>query len=242
VAARVAELDRGGAESLMAQLAEDVADLTARRDEIKEDIGKQKASLEESKGDASAVSAGEDLAFSQARIHQLAREYAIARLSAAVLRRSIERYRGLHQDPLMLRANDLFSRFTETHYAELFVDTSDKGEPIILARRRDRVLHDMAQMSDGTREQLFLALRIAAIERYVAVSGAVPVIFDDVFLESDEQRSGRIFEALGELAMSTQVIVLTHHHHLVAIGRKAIGDALRVQELPAPSVALRAVA
>jgi uncharacterized protein YhaN len=227
----------------MAQLAEDITDLTVRRDETKEEIGKQKALLEETEGSVSAVTAAEDVEFSQARIHQLAKECAIARLSAAVLRRSIERYRSLHQDPLVRRANDLFSRFTETHYAELFVDTNEKGEPVILARRRDRALHDMTQMSDGTREQLFLSLRIAAIERYVGMSGAVPVIFDDVFLESDEARSGRIFEALAELAMSTQVIVLTHHHHhLVAVGRKAIGDALRVQELPTPTVALRAVA
>lgn len=242
VAARVAELDRDRAESEMAQLADDVTDLTAQRDETKEQIGKQKATLEESEGDISAVSAAEDVEFSEARIHQLARECAVARLSAAVLRRAIERYRSLHQDPLMLRANDLFSRFTEGHYAELFVDTNQKGEPVILARRRDRALHDMTQMSDGTREQLFLALRIAAIERYVEVSGSAPVIFDDVFLESDEARSGQIFEALGELALSTQVIVLTHHHHLVAVGRKALGDALRVQGLPAPTVALRAAA
>lgn len=242
VAARVAELDRGDAELQMARLTDDITDLTAQRDDIKEQIGKQKAALEDTEGDASAVTAAEDVEFSEARIHKLASECAVARLSAVVLRRAIERYRSLHQDPLMLRANNLFSRFTEGHYAELFVDTDEKGKPVILARRRDRALHDMTQMSDGTREQLFLALRIAAIERYVELSGAVPVIFDDVFLESDEARSGRIFEALGELALSTQVIVLTHHHHLVAVGRNALRDALRVQELPAPTVALRAAA
>lgn len=242
VAASVAELDRDGAESKMAQLAETISDLSAQRDETKEEIGTQKAALQECEGDVSAVIAAEDVEFSQARIHQLAKECAVARLSAAVLRRAIERYRSLHQDPLMMRANALFSRFTQGHYAELFVDTNDRGEPVILARRRDRALHDMEAMSDGTREQLFLALRIAAIERYVEMSGAVPVIFDDVFLESDESRSGKIFEALGELALRTQVIVLTHHHHLVSVGRNALGEALRVQELPAPTVALRAAA
>lgn len=242
VAARVVELDRDGAELQLARLADDIKDLVAERDETKEQIGRQKAALAIAEGDVSAVSLAEDVEFSQAKIHQLARECAIARLSAAVLRRSIERYRSLHQDPLMLRANNLFSRFTEAHYAELFVDTNEKGEPVILARRRDKALHDMTQMSDGTREQLFLALRIAAIESYVEVSGPAPVLFDDVFLESDEARSERIFEALGELALRTQVIVLTHHHHLVAVGRTALGDMLRVQELPAPTMALRAAA
>ncbi|MEY2514393.1 MAG: hypothetical protein QOJ89_1751, partial [bacterium] len=112
----------------------------------------------------------------------------------------------------------------------------------LVARRNDRVIHQMHQMSKGTREQLFLALRIAAIERYVNMSGPVPVIFDDVFVESDDARCGHIFQALGELAATTQVIVLTHHHHLVAIAHEALGDGVRVQELPSVKVALRAAA
>ncbi len=242
ISARVAEFDRASAESEVAKLTDEITDFTSDRDETKEQIGQQKAALRDAEADVSAVTAAEDVEFSQARIQQLARECAVARLSAAVLRRSIERYRSLHQDPLLLRANELFSRFTEGHYAELFVDIDPKGQSIIMARRRDQVLHDMEAMTNGTREQLFLSLRIAAIERYVEMSGAVPVIFDDVFMESDESRSGQIFEALGELAHSTQVIVLTHHHHLVAVGRKALGDALRVQNLPAPTLALRAAA
>jgi uncharacterized protein YhaN len=166
----------------------------------------------------------------------------MARLSAAVLRRAIERYRDRHQDPLVRRANELFSKFTEGTYAELFVDVDEKARGYLVARRNDRVIHQMHQMSKGTREQLFLALRIAAIERYVNMSGPVPVIFDDVFVESDDARCGHIFQALGELAATTQVIVLTHHHHLVAIAREALGDGVRVQELPSVKVALRAAA
>lgn len=104
------------------------------------------------------------------------------------------------------------------------------------------MIHEMHQMSKGTREQLFLALRIAAIDRYVDISGPVPVVFDDVFVESDDARCGQIFQALGELAATTQVIVLTHHHHLVDIALKALGGRLRVQELPSVKVALRTAA
>ena len=103
-------------------------------------------------------------------------------------------------------------------------------------------LKRVPEMSKGTREQLFLALRIAAIERYVASSAAVPVIFDDVFLESDPPRSERIFEALGELANLTQVIVLTHHDHLIDVGRRALGDRLIVQDLPDAAPTLREAA
>jgi uncharacterized protein YhaN len=133
---------------------------------------------------------------------------------------------------LLARANRLFTRFTVGSFVELFVDIDERGRGVLMARQRDRALLQMDGLSKGTREQLFLALRIAAIERYVASAGPVPVLFDDVFIESDEPRSERIFAALGELAERTQVIVLTHHRHLIDVGSRALRENLLVQSLP----------
>jgi uncharacterized protein YhaN len=175
----------------------------------------------------------------RARVSELARQHGVAALSAAIVRRAMERYRRLHQDPLLRRANEFFARFTLGSFVELFVDHDERDGATLVGRQRDRALKRVHEMSSGTREQLFLALRIAAIERYVAASGPVPVVFDDVFLESDEPRSERIFEALGELARITQVIVLTHHHHLVALGQRVLGERLAVEQLPDMAPALR---
>jgi hypothetical protein len=144
-----------------------------------------------------------------------------------------------NQDPLLTSANQLFTRFTLGSCVELFVDVDDRGRGVLMSRERDRSLKTIEELSTGTCEQLFLALRIAAIERYVTSVGAVPVIFDDVFIESDEPRSERIFEALGELAGKTQVIVLTHHLHMIDVGNRALGEKLVVQRLPdaAPTLA-----
>jgi uncharacterized protein YhaN len=151
----------------------------------------------------------------------------------------MERYREQHEGPLLRRANELFQRFTLGSFVQVFIDHDERDGAILVGRQRDRVLKRVPQMSDGTREQLFLALRIAAIERYVATSAAVPVVFDDVFLESDEARSQRIFEALGALARLTQVLVLTHHRHLIGLGKTALGDQLRIHELPDAAPTLR---
>jgi uncharacterized protein YhaN len=234
-----AEFDRDVAASELSELRQRIDELGRERDELKEAIGQRKRELEIAEGNVSAVAAAEDVELARARIGELAVDCAKAKLSTAVIRRAIERYRSLHQDPLLRRANELFTRFTYGDYTELFVDLNDKGVAYMVARRHDRVRHDMSQMSTGTREQLFLALRMAAIERYVDISGPVPVLFDDVFLESDEDRSERIFEALGEMARKTQVIVLTHHHHLVAVGKRALGDRLCVQSLPRTAAGLR---
>jgi ABC-type lipoprotein export system ATPase subunit len=105
---------------------------------------------------------------------------------------------------------------------------------VLIAITADGSRRRVQELSDGTREQLFLALRLAAIERHVATAEAVPVLFDDVLLESDDDRARRILAALAELAQQTQVIVLTHHRHLVEIARATLpARRLDVLELTA---------
>lgn len=237
-----AEFDRDLAALELDELREQCEELRIERDQSKEQIGERKRELVGVETDTTAVHAAQDVALARAAVQEAATAHAKAKLAVTVVRRAIDRYRRLHQDPLLRRANDLFTRFTLGSFVELFVDVDERGEGILIGRQRDRVLKRVPEMSKGTREQLYLALRIAAIERYVASSGPVPVIFDDVFIESDAPRSERIFEALGELATSTQVIVLTHHEHLIDVGRRALKDKLIVQDLPDAAPTLREVA
>jgi uncharacterized protein YhaN len=233
------EFDREKASEEIEQLREGAEDLRAECDEHKERLGESKRELRSLETDTRAVAAAQDVELTRAAVRDAAVAHAKAKLGSTVVRRAIERYRRLHQDPLLARANQLFTRFTYGSCVELFVDVDERGRGVLMARQRDRTLLDIEAMSDGTREQLFLALRVGAIERYVASSGPVPVLFDDVFLESDEPRSERIFEALGELAQQTQVIVLTHHRHLIDVGRRALGNRLLTQELPDSAPVLR---
>jgi uncharacterized protein YhaN len=226
------------------------ADLQGERDRAHEQAFAARAELDAAdhsdEAGRIAAEAEQHLAVAQ----QLAERYAVLKLAARVLRDTVERYRAEHQDPLLSRAGQLFPRLTCGAYDRLYADLDAAGEPVLKARTSAGVPHGVEQMSDGTREQLFLALRVAGIERYVEASGPLPVVFDDVFLESDNARSERIFEVLSELAQRTQVIVLTHHLHLVGLAQGTIdptrldlldlqGDPveLTAAELPAPGLA-----
>ena len=152
----------------------------------------------------------------------MAERYARARLAQRVLRDAIARYRSAHEGPLLARANVLFPALTCERYARLETDVDERDEDVLIAVTADGSRRRVPELSDGTREQLFLALRLAAIERHVATAEAVPVLFDDVLLESDDERAQRILAALAELATQTQVLVLTHHRHLVEIARATL--------------------
>jgi wobble nucleotide-excising tRNase len=85
------------------------------------------------------------------------------------------------------------------------------------------------QLSEGTRDQLFLALKLAMIqnrldERKKLGKCSLPVIFDDILVQFDDQRAKAAFEIFQELAQKTQVIFLTHHEHLVQVATEALGE------------------
>ena len=87
-------------------------------------------------------------------------------------------------------------------------------------------------MSTGTREQLYLALRLASLERHVELHGPMPIILDDVVLHSDPKRKTAILSALADLGLRTQVITFSHDPQVVALAQNAIDpDLLTVHEL-----------
>jgi uncharacterized protein YhaN len=79
---------------------------------------------------------------------------------------------------------------------------------------------EVGQMSEGTTDQLFLALRIAALEQSVQAGVRLPFLADDLFVNFDDDRARAGFHVLADLARSTQVLFFTHHEHLAGIAKE----------------------
>jgi uncharacterized protein YhaN len=50
----------------------------------------------------------------------------------------------------------------------------------------------------------------------------IPIILDDVLLALDDERAGFAIRALADLAERTQVLVFTHHRHIVEIAGSSL--------------------
>ena len=81
----------------------------------------------------------------------------------------------------------------------------------------------VAGMSDGTRDPLFLVLRLAALDLHLEAGHPLPVIADDLFVNFDDERSRAGPRALAMLSRRTQVIYLTHHWHMAELARQSLG-------------------
>ncbi len=213
----------------------EVADLESRLAPLLETIGAQRQDVARMDGSDEAAMAAEEAASLLARIRREGEEYARHRLASALLRRAIDRYREESQGPLVRRVGELFPLLTAGSFDGVAVDYDDRDEPV-LAGRRGGVHVRVEGMSDGERDQLYLALRIASIERYAEAGDPPPLIADDLFLNFDDERARAGLEVLAELAGRMQVLFFTHHLHLVDIARDAIsGGVLRVHELAGPA-------
>jgi len=95
--------------------------------------------------------------------------------------------------------------------------------PVLRAERADGAVIGVEAMSEGTSDQLYLALRLAALELRRASHPRMPLILDDVLVTSDDERATNILRALARFAEGGQVLVFTHHRHLLDLARTALG-------------------
>jgi uncharacterized protein YhaN len=70
-------------------------------------------------------------------------------------------------------------------------------------------------LSRGTAEQLYLSMRLALVREYANHVDPLPVVFDDIFVNFDPERSRTTFKALRELCTTHQVLFFTCHPHMV---------------------------
>ena len=170
----------------------------------------------------------------------IAQRYIGARVRANLLGWAVDHYREDYQSPMLRRAGTLFATLTDGAFAGLIAGTEDP--PRLYGRRPDPdgAHLDTDAMSEGTRDQLYLALRLAAVERQVDQGAPLPFIADDLFVNADDTRAAAGFRALAALARRTQVIYLSHHAHLAPIARATLGDRVNVIALDGPDAGAEA--
>ena len=209
-------------ESQLRELAQEAKTLGDRLGEINQDIGSEETELRAMDGSFEAAKAAEDAAQLLARIGDRSERYMRLKVASMVLRREIDRYREENQAPILTSASAIFQRLTCGSFDSLTTDYSDSDEPVLIGVRPSGDHVGVEGMSDGSRDQLYLALRLASLERYLDANEPMPFIVDDILIKFDDERGRAALEALHELSRRTQVIFFTHHEHLTVIAQEAL--------------------
>ncbi|MDG2012884.1 MAG: hypothetical protein P8J33_05230, partial [Pirellulaceae bacterium] len=200
-------------------------ELNRERDSIIGKISEAKTELDKIDGGSNASDLNLKCESIAARLDGQVQEIARLRLAASVLHAAIEEYRGKNQGPILSRASEIFRRITLDEFSGLQADFNENGDPVLTGVRNtsDEKI-GVEEMSDGTCDQLYLALRLASLENWLTRHEPVPFIVDDVLLNFDDGRAVACLKVLAELSQQTQVIFFTHHQHLAEIAREALSQ------------------
>ncbi|MCG6860519.1 MAG: AAA family ATPase [Chromatiaceae bacterium] len=226
----------------IASLADRIdAELEPRKTELAVAKGEKQKELDLMDGSDAASVLADRAQSVLVEIRSNAERFVRVKLASRILRDAIERYRRQHQGPMLARASEHFATLTLGSFASLRADFNDKDEPVLVGVRSDDEQADVDQaygdrvyvdgMSSGTRDQLYLALRLASLERYIEDAEPMPFIVDDILVHFDDDRSKATLGVLAELARKTQVVLFTHHRRLVEQARALGEGSVAVHEL-----------
>ena len=127
-------------------------------------------------------------------------DVALAELTAAD-----EEMQRRYAPALSQRTEEIFLALTGGQYESL---TLDRNLTAAVGRRGDSLPHTEAYLSRGTKDQLYLALRLALCE----TNADCPIILDDALVTFDDERLGYALDYLRALAQERQILLFTCQH------------------------------
>lgn len=151
------------------------------------------------------------------------------------LRDQVEAFRKKSQGPMMEKTSHYFSALTSNLYSGVAAQLDDNDKPQLVALRREgdnNLEVHTAGLSEGTADQLYLALRLAAIDLHLDKHTPIPLILDDLLMTFDDQRTRALLPVLAELSKKTQILIFTHHSHLNQLAQETTPE-LQLHQLTA---------
>lgn len=127
-------------------------------------------------------------------------------------------YESERQPETLQEASGYLNRMTQGRYVRVWTPL---GRQELLVDDASGKSLPVEALSRGTREQLFLALRLALVSSYGRRGAPLPLILDDVLVNFDARRAEAAAGVLRDFAKAGhQVLVFTCHDHIAEVFRE----------------------
>ncbi|MBN1591973.1 MAG: AAA family ATPase [Candidatus Coatesbacteria bacterium] len=150
----------------------------------------------------------------RAQLMQLAEQWSALRIAQEVLYQAQSIYERERQPEVIREASGIFNTITAGRYAGIVKPLS---EETFDARSSDDRRFGIEKLSQGTREQLLLAVRLGLVREFGKRQERMPLIMDDVLVNFDRGRARSTANALYDLSEEHQVLLFTCHRETVDI-------------------------
>ncbi|KAA0258103.1 hypothetical protein FHQ18_06815 [Deferribacter autotrophicus] len=138
-------------------------------------------------------------------------EFAVKNLSLKILENTLKRYEEEYQPELLQNSSKYFERFTNGRYKQ--IRTNIEGNLFVLSN--DDRIKEIDELSAGTKDQLYLALRLGYID-LIDKKLKLPLFFDEVTANFDDEREQNFLETLEKISDDRQIFIFTCKRTLVS--------------------------
>ncbi|MCR9229785.1 MAG: DUF4332 domain-containing protein [bacterium] len=198
---------------------------------VAENMGRLKQDYQNAKTDRSSAQLRFQREQIQEQIQQAGSLWFSTELSAVGINQLRSEFERTSQPETLAIASDYLRQLTNDKYTNIWTPLGEQFPKI-----DDDQGHTLTvdELSSGTREQLFLAIRLAMVERFRNQGVQLPMILDDVLVNFDQERTRAAIKTLSAVAAKGQQILLfTCHLHLTQLFEEQGITAVR---LPASDV------
>ncbi|WP_099157342.1 ATP-binding protein [Virgibacillus ndiopensis] len=150
-------------------------------------------------------------------LHYLAKEWAVLKTAKEMLIETKRKFRDKYLTKVIDKTSHYFSLLTNYNYKRVFAPTDDQAFQVLA---QNELKYTVKELSQGTRDQLYVALRIA-ISEVMSKNHHLPFIIDDAFVHFDASRTNQVMKILSEIAEHQQVIVFTCKKDIIETENKA---------------------
>jgi uncharacterized protein YhaN len=144
-------------------------------------------------------------------IRDHASRWAEFKTAEILIKKAVKKYEQERQPEVIKRAAEIFKDLTGGEYVSARKSAESEELQVFDKNGASR---SVIQLSRGTREQLYLAMRLGLIEQYEEKTERLPVMFDDILVNFDKTRLKAAVESIFKFAHKRQVIVLTCHENI----------------------------
>ncbi len=142
------------------------------------------------------------------QLQESAREWSRLSIAETLLDRTRRKFEQERQPSVIQHAKDIFCHITGQRYRGLYAPIGKQTITVTDAQGGSKL---PAELSRGTREQLYLSLRFGLILEFGEHAERLPVVVDEALVNFDPERARLASEAFTRLAETNQVLVFTCH-------------------------------
>jgi uncharacterized protein YhaN len=174
--------------------------------------GRLSEQLESLAADQRLASKQLDLAVLEKRLEDAIGRWQVLATTCCVLDMIRDTYQRCRQPETLQEASIYLDRLTQGRYCRVWTPLGEHSLRVDDAE--GRVL-PVEVLSRGTREQLFLSLRLALASSYARRGAPLPLVLDDVLVNFDADRAAAAATVLRDFAAAGhQLLVFTCHEHI----------------------------